>query len=218
MVISMCKAHCKFFLCECFLFGYFIFYGRIKSYTGLKYFPWSHATFGGFFTILFGFCQLFCTRSNPPSSHLNARRYFGRMLSCRQFRNSNISQHGNIVIGFRFHVNWKDERLLFRWSCFMVPWSRKLLDWIMGLVVNCQPPPFHLNARRYFGRILSCRQFEYLLAWEYCGGFSCHGIETTGVFYSLNFVFMIPGHALGGADGIMGLAFITCAPPPFTSF
>ena len=137
------------------------------------------------------------------------------MLSCRQFEYFPAWEYCD-RISFSRELK-KDERLLFRWSRFMVPWSRKLLDWIMGLVVNCQPPPFHLNARRYFGRILSCRQFEYLLAWEYCGGFSCHGIETTGVFYSLNFVFMIPGHALGGADGIMGLAFITLIVNPLHS-
>ena len=143
MVISMCNAHCKFFLLWVFPVWAFHFYGRIKSYT-----------------ILFGFCQLFCTRSNPPSSHLNARRYFGRMLSCRQFEYFPAWEYCD---GFSFSRELKRRASFIPLISFHGSWSRKLLDWIMGLVVNCQPPPFHLNARRYFGRILSCISRETLL-------------------------------------------------------
>ena len=86
-----CVAHCKFFFCcECFLFGYFNFYGRIKSYAGLKYLFLKSCDFWWFFhDFVLEFVS--CARPNimrtlqPPSPHLNARRYFGRMLSCRRF-------------------------------------------------------------------------------------------------------------------------------------
>ena len=78
----------------------------------------------------------------PPPSHFNARRYFGRMLSGRQFEYFPAWEYCGGF--FRFHVNWKDKRLLFLNFVFHVSLSciLQLLDWIMGLVVNC-PNPLH---------------------------------------------------------------------------
>ena len=118
-----------------FLWADKILYGSEILFLKSRDFQWV------FFTILFWNLSVIVRALQPPSPHLNARRYFGRTLSRRQFE---YFRHGNIVVGFRFHVNLEDELVFYSLNfVFMFPCHAHCgcltESWVWLLIV---PTPF----------------------------------------------------------------------------
>ena len=136
MVFSMCSAHCKFFSLWVFPVWVFHFLWADKILYGSEIFSLKSRDFRwGFSRYCLDFASYYARAPIPLHLILTRGVTLGK---CCHADNSYIFQHGNIVMGFRFHVNWKDERLLFRWSRFMFPCHANCLieSWVWLLFVN----------------------------------------------------------------------------------
>ena len=114
------------------------------------------------------------------------------------------------------HVRWIRLSWIFihRLWFWLFSGAAIIISNLSVIVRTLQPPSPHLNARRYFGRMLSCRQFVYFPAWEYCGGFSfsCEFIRQARLlFLEFRFHVFLPCTSRL-LDRIMGLV-VNCPNP-----